>query len=84
LWPAHAAAAGLLLRARRAGDMTATGAEQHGAQQQMRGPSGHEISMDCCTAGDHRQMRAVPRCQLTQEVERRPVLSHVVCELPRI
>jgi len=48
-----------------------------------RGPGGHEISIDCCTASGPAvssrcaaaacgsRMRAVPRCQLTQEAEHR-------------
>ena len=29
------------------------------------GPGGQEISIDCCIAGAHQQMRTVSRCQLT-------------------
>ena len=35
------------------------------------GPGGQEISIDCCTAYSQQQMRALPRCQTTQEAEHR-------------
>ena len=52
------------------------------------GPSRQEISIDCCTVGAQLQaaacgdrMRAVPRCQRTQEAEHRLVLVRPQVEL---
>jgi len=39
------------------------------------GHGGQEISIDCCTVAAQRQMRAVPRCQLTHEAEHRLVIE---------
>jgi len=39
------------------------------------GPSGQEISIDCCTASARQQMRAVPLCQPTKEAEHRLVVQ---------
>ena len=48
-------------------------------RRKLRCSSGQEISIDCCTAGAQQQMRAVSRCQLTQEAGHRLVNLVIQC-----